>query len=553
MQYKAGYMLKTRWFAVLGLVWTMLATNPAFGQSKLDDRVEGILSEFESVRVLVTMPPPGSDGPDEPTDFVAEVLDGNGRNIRRIADLPVVVAETDRDGIDALVQRPEVTHIFADEPVPPLLDASLQTLRVDEVHSAGVLGDGYSVVVLDTGVDYDHPLVSGKLRAEGCFSARSDADRLSLCGGGDEIKDLSAGAGRNCDLPGCDHGTHVSGIAVGAQNVTVGGNAISGVAPGAGLISIQVFTRFNDAKKCGENPVPCIKSYPSSQLEALRHVRNLASPEHNHDIASVNMSLGGGKKDVACESHPLADEILKLRELGILTVVASGNDGYDHAINFPACISAAVTVGASPRERVERETYSNTSALVDFLAPGTKILSATDGGYGRKTGTSMAAPHVAGLIALLKSQVPSASADVIEFALKLTARKMTDTRTGVTLNFPNARGALDALISSARRNEPAAREFASFTEGIVGAKRIMIQRGTRVMTARDSELAKLIAATLGRDAVVRPLGGGIYLAESRAPFDSESLSRLVSELGADTKLYRDDPVAPGALAGVRTR
>ena len=546
--------LAIRRIVASALVWAALAV-PAFGQSKLDARIERTLSEIGNARVLVTMTAPkigeaSSAAYREPAGFVADLLGGRGRHVRRIVDLPVVVVETDRRGVAELVDSPHVAHVVADEPASPLLGASLKTLRVDELHSADVLGAGYSVAVLDTGVDYDHPFFGGKLRAEACFStAVSDVHAVrSLCGNGLDV-DLTAGAGRNCDLPGCDHGTHVAGIAVGAR-VSASGDAISGVAPGAGLISIQVFTEFNDVRECGADRVPCIRSFPSDQLRALRHVRGLSA---SHEIASVNMSIGGGYRNAACDAtNPLTDEVLTLRESGVLAVIASGNDGYYNAVNFPACISAAVTVGASFREAAALDvSYSNTSADVDFLAPGTEIVSSIAGGYGPNTGTSMAAAHVAGLVALLRSQVPSASADEIESALRSTAQRTTDPRTGLVLHFPDAPAALAALVSSVRQGGAGAGESSSedvdvaSLAGIAGARRIIIQAGAAGMTMSTGQLAERIASALGSDATVRPLGVGAYVAESRIGFTVERLSRLMGALGSDTRLYPDEPVKPG--------
>ena len=540
-----------------GLVWAAL-TPAAFGQSKLDAGVERTLSEIGNARVLVVMTAPklgeaSSIAYSEPAGFVDDLLGDRGRNVRRIVDLPVVVVETDRRGIADLVDDPHVAYVVADEPVPPLLETSLRTLHVDAVHATGVLGHGYSVAVLDTGVDYDHPFFGGKLRAEGCFStATSDVHSVrSLCGNGLDV-DLTDGAGRNCDLPGCDHGTHVAGIAVGAR-VSVDGDAISGVAPGAGLMSIQVFTEFDDVRECGADRVPCIRSFPSDQLRALRHVRDLSAA---HEIASVNMSFGGGYHNAACDStNPLTNEILTLRESGILAVVASGNDGYYNATSSPGCISAAMTVGASSRETAALDfSYSNTSAIVDFLAPGTGMTSAIPGGrYGRNTGTSMAAAHVAGLFALLRSRVPSASADEIESAVRATARWTTDPRTGLVLHFPDARGALDTLARSGEQAEPGAGERApedvdaAFLAGIAGARRIVVQGGARAAAMPAGEIAERIASALGLDVTARPLGEGTFVAESRAGFSAESLSRLLAALGPDTELYRDDPVSPSAV------
>lgn len=548
--------LAIRRVVAMGIAWTA-STAPAFGQSKLDAGIERTLSEIGIARVLVTMTAPklgeaSSAAYREPAGFVADLLGGRGRNVQRIVDLPVVVVETDRRGIADLVDSPHVAHVVADEPAPPLLATSLKTLRVDEVHSADVLGAGYSVAVLDAGVDYDHPFFGGKLRAEACFStAASDVHSVrSLCGNGLDV-DLTEGAGRNCGLPGCDHGSHVAGIAVGAR-VSVDGDVISGVAPGAGLISIQVFTEFNDIRECGADRVPCIRSFPSDQLRALRHVRDLSA---SHEIASVNMSLGAGYHNAACDSaNPLAGEMLTLRESGIVAVVASGNDGYYNAVNSPACISAAITVGASLKETVTLDlSYSNTSAVVDFLAPGTEIVSAVPGDYGQITGTSMAAAHVSGLFALLRSQVPSASADGIESALRTTARRTTDPRTGLVLHFPDAPAALAALVSSARQGGAGIGESssedvgaASFA-GIVGARRIIIRAGAGAMTMRAGQLAERISSALGSDATVRSLGAGVYLAESRTGFSVERLSGLMGALGSDTRLYLDEPVKPGVV------
>ncbi len=102
----------------------------------------------------MTAPPAGAAAPagyGEPADFVAGVLGAEGDDrygIRRIDDMRVVVAETDRRGVDALVDRPQVAAVVADEPLPPLLDRSLGTLRADDVHNTlGARGNGVSVAM----------------------------------------------------------------------------------------------------------------------------------------------------------------------------------------------------------------------------------------------------------------------------------------------------------------------------------------------------------------------------------------------------------------------
>ena len=74
-----------------------------------------------------------------------------------------------------------------------------------------------------------------------------------------------------------------------------------------------------------------------------------------------------------------------------------------------------------------------------------------------------------------------------------------------------------------------------------------MQGGARAAAMPAGELVERIASALGPDVTVRPLGEGTFVAESRAGFRAESLSRLLAALGPDTGLYRDDPVSPSAV------
>ncbi len=116
--------LVARRFVALGLLWILCATETALGQPKLDGRVKEILTEVGRVRVLVTMavPEPGEAQSfvyRQPAGFVASILGESARHVRRIAGLPVAVAETDGAGIDRLVESTQVAGVFADEPSAP--------------------------------------------------------------------------------------------------------------------------------------------------------------------------------------------------------------------------------------------------------------------------------------------------------------------------------------------------------------------------------------------------------------------------------------------------
>ncbi|HEX5690978.1 MAG TPA: S8 family serine peptidase, partial [Roseiflexaceae bacterium] len=298
--------------------------------------------------------------------------------------------------------------------------------------SNGYSGAGQTIVILDTGVDTTHPFLANKVVAEACFSnAAGVGAGVSLC----PLQlptSILAGSGVPCTINGCYHGTHVAGIAAGHTSSV----AFSGVARDATLVSLQVFTQFTTG--CGSKPAPCIATYRSDQLAALDYVVTLSTL---YNIAAVNMSLGGNSSTTACDTDTRKVAFDLLSMLGIATVVSSGNDGTSNALSYPACISSAVSVGATrdggvgvtPADTVAN--FSNSSSGLRLLAPGQTITSSVPGGgYGNLDGTSMAAPHVAGAWAVMKAQSPSASVAQILNTLRTTGVPITDARN--TLSTP---------------------------------------------------------------------------------------------------------------------
>jgi hypothetical protein len=175
-------------------------------------------------------------------------------------------------------------------------------------------------------------------------------------------------------------------------------------------------------------------SYSSDQIKGLERVYQL---RNTRDFASVNMSLGGGRFTRNCDTNPLKASIDNLKAAGIATVIASGNDGFTDAVASPACISSAITVGATTvkdNATTKKDTIapnSNMSGMVDLLAPGVNIRSSVPGGnFARKSGTSMAAPHVAGAFALLEERDPFKTVNQISYALEDTGKLVKDTRPG---------------------------------------------------------------------------------------------------------------------------
>ena len=305
---------------------------------------------------------------------------------------------------------------------------------------AGHSGAGTAVAILDTGVQGGHAFFGGRVVSEACYST-TGASSTSVCPGG-VTSSTSPGSGANCSasVTGCDHGTHVAGIAAGQ------GGGIYGVAKDASIIAIQVFSQFGSASSCGALVAPCALSYTSNLMSGLQRVLAL---KDTYAIASANVSIGGGVYTAQCDAanSGLKSVIDSLRAAGIVTIIASGNGGASTGLSAPACISTAVSVGSTTKADAVA-SYSNSASFLQLLAPGSAIYASLPGGlYGTKSGTSMAAPHVAGAWAVARSKKPTATVDEILMAFKSTGPSILDSRNGVRLPRIDVTAALSQLSS----------------------------------------------------------------------------------------------------------
>jgi subtilisin family serine protease len=175
-------------------------------------------------------------------------------------------------------------------------------------------------------------------------------------------------------------------------------------------------------------PSPCALSYVSDQLRAFDR---LASTAFTPPLAIVNLSLGVGTftSVAACDASPIGTAmfpaIARLRNQGVTTVASSGNNGATNALSLPGCLSNVVSVGATTKTNPEQvASFSNSAPFLTLLAPGVGIVSSTTGGgFATKSGTSMAAPHVAGALALLRSARPGYPSDAYVTALVNTGHR----------------------------------------------------------------------------------------------------------------------------------
>ncbi|PZF77829.1 hypothetical protein DK847_05225 [Aestuariivirga litoralis] len=286
---------------------------------------------------------------------------------------------------------------------------------------AGFTGKGQTIAVLDSGIDKTHPFLKGKVISEACYSY------LGQCPGR-RTESTAAGSAVPCTWAGCEHGTHVAGIAAGR------GAAFSGIAPDARLMSVRVASHDDGGSFV----------MVSDMIAGLERVAKLAK---SNTIAAVNLSLGGTAKftEYCDDAYPAADAAFRLLYASNVAVVAaSGNDGFLDGLAFPACLSSAVSVGAvfdaaaapcdagGPAARVDDVAcFSNSAPFLSLLAPGAAIYSSVPGGgFDTLSGTSMAAAHVAAAFAILRQKFPQAPVGTLRVALRHSGRPITDQRNG---------------------------------------------------------------------------------------------------------------------------
>lgn len=345
--------------------------------------------------------------------------------LKRFRNQPSLVLEADKALLEIIQNDPEVINIQLDQLLKINLSQSIPIIGANNTISAGYNGENVDIAILDTGVDIGHDFFTDRVIAQACFSTTNIIyNSSSLCPNGDDVQ-VGFGSGINCSgINGCDHGTHVAGIAAG-QGINV-----SGVAPKANIISIQIFSRFDDPSFCGS--ANCIASFTSDMVMALEY---LYDNHASFNLAAVNLSLGG-EAYTSAASCDAANSVTKaaiddLRSVGIATVASSGNESLTNAIGAPGCISSAISVGATS-DNDSVASFSNSAPWLTLLAPGFNINSSIPrGGFTNYSGTSMAAPHVSGALAVLKQVQPSSSVDLLVTTLTDTGLAVTDDRNSI--------------------------------------------------------------------------------------------------------------------------
>ena len=265
------------------------------------------------------------------------------------------------------------------------------------------------VAIVDTGMDLTHPDLAGNL-----YTNPGEIPGNGLDDDGDGYADDVHGFDfASFDSDPTDengHGTHVAGIIGAMGNNGVG---ISGVAWRVQLLPLK----FMDASGSGTT---------SDAIDAIEY-----AVDHGADV--INASWGGG-----AYSEALRLAIADAGAHGILFVTASGNEGSDNDVypNWPSALAEANVISVASTDRVDgRSPFSNYGLLsVDLGAPGGAIVSTLrGGGYGVMSGTSMAAPHVSGALALLRSRFPAMPAATMKQVLLASSDRIPSLE-GVTVS-----------------------------------------------------------------------------------------------------------------------
>jgi subtilisin family serine protease len=310
--------------------------------------------------------------------------------------------EATGEQIEEIAKQPGVAAVHPDYMMQINLADSVPLIGAPDVWAMNdadgnpVTGSGIRVAVIDTGVDYTHT-------AFGSCSALNSGAGCRVVGGYDFVnKDADPKDDNN-------HGTHVAGIIAGRDAT------ITGVAPEASLYAYKVLNSSGSG-------------YSSDIIAALERAVDPdgdGNPADHVDAARLSLGGSGGPAD------PLSVAVDQAVDQGISVVVAAGNSdsGYS-TVGAPGAAAKAITVGASDKTDKlasfsSRGPVAGSIIKPDLVAPGVAIKSSVrSGGYAAYDGTSMAAPHVTGAVALLKQLHPAWTPAQLKAAVANLARDL---------------------------------------------------------------------------------------------------------------------------------
>lgn len=432
---------------------------------RVDNKTLALAEQAGSAEVIVTLADPMLTPNLDPASDQERVkanqraldallgIAGGATQVRSYPALGAMVARVSPKALRALDSQADgrILAIELNRPVATVnTNVSVPSMNIPQVWALGYKGANQMIAVLDTGIYAAHPMFKNaagqsRILAEGCYGTTAVSNGVawkSVCpqanasGDSPEWTAGAAAAVSGCSTlyPHiCRHGTHVTGIAAGTKT-----SSAQGIAPDAQIVPIQVFS-YDTAK---QRPPT---AFGADILAALQMAYRYTTAGQPNPLI-VNMSLGSAYPNLyatpqACvTANPAwATAIANLVARNVPVIVATGNDGYKDRLSAPACLPGAVKVGAlsNDGQLTTEASFSNRPVLGNFpgevflLAPGgqyttgvaNNVRSAYDGAYEGMRGTSQAAPHIAGVYALFKAAVPTATnADIANWHIANSPR-----------------------------------------------------------------------------------------------------------------------------------
>ncbi|MHA2203726.1 MAG: S8 family peptidase, partial [Candidatus Hodarchaeales archaeon] len=342
-------------------------------------------------------------------DSMQSMRDCNlGENVKKLANFPICFMTPSDHSFEVIMNDPSVTGVYTDSTNKIINDtwtgqttgdpltqyeSFLATVKLDTLHSMGLTGAGVKIAILDTGIDTTHPDLDD-------FDGDSSTNDPKILLEASFVDFDDDGIADTSPTDKLGHGTHVAGIA--AAN-----GILKGAAPGAWLLNGKVIDNNGYGR-------------PSWIMNGIDWAIT-----NGADIISLSLSID----DLTL--FPVLETVIQNAwENNVLVVVSAGNSGpYPNSVSDLGLATRALTVGASGILNSVAAFSSRGPSISgeikpNVVAPGESILSTVPYGYGEMSGTSMSAPIVSGLAAVLMSADSSLGVDLIRSAIISTATQL---------------------------------------------------------------------------------------------------------------------------------